>query len=70
MVDVAPHYNANGDPDYMTVKLRDAIGGSTGDNTILAISYMNLCRLNTDEIKLTHYEVDTFIEFTIKAVDK
>jgi len=70
VIDVAPHYNSNGDPDYITVKLDQAIGGSAGDNTIAAISYMNLCRLDTDDVKLTHTEIDTLIDFTIKAVDK
>lgn len=70
IIDVDPHYNANGDPDYLTIKLATAIGGSAGDNDIKAISYMNLCRLDTDEVKLTHSELDTVIDFTIKAVDK
>jgi hypothetical protein len=70
VIDVQPHYDGNGDPDYITVLLSTSIGNTAGDNVISSISYMNLCRLDTDDVKLTHYEVDTQIEFTIKAVDK
>lgn len=67
---VEPHYDGNGDPDYMTVTLATSTGNVAGDNVILSISYMNLCRLGDDEVKLSHYELDTEIAFTIKAVDK
>ncbi len=70
VVDVQPHYDGNGDMDYITVKMADPLGGSTGDNVISAISYMNLYRLDSDDVKLTHNEIDTFIDISIKVVDK
>ncbi len=70
IVDVSAHYDGAGDPDYLTVTLDVAIGASSGDNVIKAISYMNLCRLDDDEVKLTHTELDTTIDLTIKAVNK
>lgn len=67
---VDPHYNLNGDPDYLTVTLASSTGNTAGDNVIAAVSYMNLCRFDSDEVKLTHYEVDTEIEFPIRAENK
>lgn len=67
---VEPHYNLNGDPDYLTVTLASSTGNTAGDNVISSISYMNLCRLDSDDVKLIHYEVDTEIELSIRAVNK
>jgi hypothetical protein len=66
---VVPHYDANGDPDWITVTLASSTGNTAGDNVISSISYMNLCRLDADEIKLTHYALDTEIVIPFKAVD-
>lgn len=70
MINVDPHYDLNGYPDYLTVTLASSTGNTTGDNSIQSISYMNLCRLDTDEVKLTHDSVDTQITFSIKAVNE
>jgi IPT/TIG domain len=70
VISVDPHYDANGNPDYLTIKLASSIGNTSGDNVISSISYMNLFRLDDDNITLTHDELDTEIELTIKAVDK
>ena len=70
VISVDPHYDLNGDPDYITVKLASSTGNTAGDNVISSISYMNLHRLDTDEVKLTHSEMDTVIDFTIKAVNE
>jgi hypothetical protein len=66
---VEPHYDTNGDPDYVTVTLDSSTGNTAGDNVIHAISYMNLCRLDSDVVTLTHYEVDTEITFQFKAIE-
>lgn len=66
---VEPHYDVNGNPDYLTVKLASSIGNVAGDNVISSISYMNLCRLDSDEVRLTHYALDTEITFDFKAIE-
>lgn len=70
VIDVSPHYNANGDPDYVTVTLASSIGNTAGDNVISSISYMNLYRLDDDSVKLTHDDIETLIELPLRAVDK
>lgn len=46
------------------------LNGPMGGNNIKAISFMNMCRLATDEIRLTHYPFETVISFSIQAVDE
>ncbi len=70
ILDVIPHYDANGDPDYLTIYLNSSIGNTAGDNVIGHISYMNLFRLSDDNVKLTHYDLDTEIELSIQAVNR
>ena len=67
---VEPHYGPDGFPDYITVKLASSIGNVIGDNDIKSISYLNLCRLDSDEVVLSHYEVDSEIKFEFKAVNQ
>jgi len=66
---VIVHYDENGDAEYLTIYLTEKFGNSSGDNVIKRVSFMNLCRLDTDEITLTHYEIDSKINFTIRAVN-
>lgn len=70
VISVDPHYDANGDPDYLSVTLAVSIGNTAGDNDIRRISYMNLYRLNDDSITLTHFDLETQIDLPIMAVDK
>lgn len=70
IIDVTPHYNGEGNPDYLNITLSTSIGNVAGDNVISSISYMNLFRLDDDNIKLTHYPLETEIELSIKATDK
>jgi hypothetical protein len=70
VINVDPHYDSNGDPDYITIKLADTIGNVAGDNVINRISYMNLFRLDDDNILLTHSELETQIDLPIMAENK
>lgn len=69
IANVEPIFDDEGFPYQAKVTLSQSIGNVAGDNVINMISFMNMCRLNGDEIKLTHDYVDTTIEFTIKGVN-
>jgi hypothetical protein len=55
---------------YVEVILNAPIGSTSGDEDILAISFLNLCRLNSDEVRLSHYVGYSVIELDIRTVNE
>lgn len=63
-------YNAEGYPYFLTVQLTESVGNIAGDNNIKMISFMNLCRLDTDDVTVVHESDYSEITFPIKAVNE
>jgi hypothetical protein len=61
VLEAITNYDVDGDPITVTLKLSASIGAVAGDNVISAISYVNICRLDTDEIELNHGEGGTTV---------
>lgn len=54
----------------LRLSLDDAIGMTEGSNEGLVISFLNLTRLNSDEVKLEHYINHTIIEINTRTVNQ
>lgn len=67
--DILIHYDNNGTPSSVDLILASSIGAGAGANENMVVSLMNLCRLDTDEIVLEHYELDTLVRFSVRTVD-
>lgn len=68
--EVVDHYDADGNPLYMTIKLASSIGAGTGANANMMISYVNTCRLDSDDIVMDHGPVDTVLTLKVRMVEE
>jgi hypothetical protein len=68
--EVLANYDLAGNPVSITVKIDGNIGASAGSNTNMIVSYVNTCRLDSDEIVLDHYEVDTVLSLKVRMVEE
>lgn len=66
ILEVLPNYDANGDPVTLTIKVASPI--TSVDN--LVVSYVNRCRLDSDEISLLHGPVDTIVSLKVRTVEE
>jgi hypothetical protein len=64
------NYDAMGNPLTVTLKLNNSIGNVAGDNVIDRVSFMYICRLNSDDITLTHGQLDTTLTLEFRAVNE
>ena len=58
-------YDSNEYPYASTVTFETPLTSAS----IKLISFMNMCRLDNDNVQLTHYEIDTEISLNIRAVN-
>jgi hypothetical protein len=70
IANVEPMFNENGDPEKLNITLTQSFGNNPRDVMIKSVSYMYMARLDTDEVKLSHYDVDTVIQFSIRSVNQ
>ena len=68
--EVTDHYDADGNPIYMTVKLSASIGAGTGANSNMVISFVNTVRLDSDTITLEHGPVDTVLSMKVRMIEE
>lgn len=66
---VEPGFDEDGIPNKATVIMSQRLGNSTGDNQITKVSFMIMCRLDSDEVRVTHDAMTSEIEFSIKSVN-
>ena len=52
------------------IRLNAALGLVAGDNVIRKISFLNICRLTDDTIRLEHDGMQTKISLSWKTVDE
>lgn len=64
------NYDGLGKPVSVTIKLLSSIGAAVGSNIISRVSFLNLCRLDDDEIVLVHYEVDTVVSLAVRTINE
>ena len=58
------------DPAGLKITLDDTIGLTAGSNLNMVVSFLNLTRLNSDEVKLEHYVNHTIIEIETRTVNQ
>lgn len=68
--EVVDHYDTDGNPIYMTVKLSASIGAGTGANSNMVISFVNTVRLDSDTITLEHGPVDTVLSMKVRMIEE
>lgn len=68
--DVTPNYSAEGKPISLDIKLSSSIGAAVGSNANMIVSYANLCRLDSDEILLSHGPIDTVVTIRVRAINE
>jgi len=68
--EVTDHYDADGNPIYMTVKLSASIGAGAGANSNMVISFVNTVRLDSDTITLEHGPVDTVLSMKVRMIEE
>jgi hypothetical protein len=59
-----------GEPESLTVKIDGNIGGSTGANSNMIISFVNTCRLDSDEIVIDHGPADSVLSIKVRMVEE
>ena len=67
--DIVTHYDLNGQPQYVDLILSGNIGAAAGSNVNMIVSLMHLTRLDSDQIELNHYELDTIVSFNVRTID-
>lgn len=70
VLEALANYTADGQPVSVDIKLDSALGAVAGDNIISMVSYVNICRLDSDEISLAHGPVDTVLTLAIRAINE
>jgi hypothetical protein len=68
--EVVDHYDADGNPIYMTVKLSASIGAGAGANSNMVISFVNTVRMDSDTITLEHGPVDTVLSMKVRMIEE
>lgn len=68
--EVVDHYDVDGNPIYMTVKISGNIGAAAGSNSNMVISFANTCRLNSDQIQIEHGPVDSVISLKVRIIEE
>jgi hypothetical protein len=56
--------------DYILVTLDDSIGSDEGDEIIRMVSFLNVTRLSSDNIKLDHFVNWTIVTLEVKTVNE
>jgi len=68
--EVTVNYDGDGNPLSVNVILSSALGAVAGDNIIKLVSFMNICRLDNDEIVLNHGDLQSVLSFDITTVNE
>lgn len=68
--EVVANYDSSGEPVSITIKLSSSIGATTGSNTNMVVSFVNTFRLDSDEIVVEHFEVDSIVSFKVRMVEE
>jgi hypothetical protein len=55
---------------YAELTLNSGIGSNPGDNIIESISFLNLCRLDNDEVSIAHYRNYSIISFDVRTINE
>lgn len=58
------------EPVTIDIKLSASIGGGVGANEIIAISYCNTARFNSDDMVFEHGEVDSILSIKIRTIEE
>lgn len=70
VVDKKLIYDANGDPVALRLMLNASIGSAAGNNQIKMVSFAPLTRLDSDEVSLSHGDIDTTISFATRTINE
>lgn len=68
--EVLANYDLSGQPISLTVKLSSSIGATAGSNSNMVVSFVNTCRLDSDEIVIDHYETDSILTLKVRTVEE
>lgn len=60
----------SGEPVSLTVKLASSIGAGAGANTNMVVSFVNTCRLDSDEIVIDHGAADSVVTLKVRMVQE
>lgn len=70
VTEVTPvHDPVTGDMVSVEIRLDASIGAGVGANEDMIVSYANVCRLDSDEIKMTHDAIDSILEIQVRMVE-
>lgn len=63
-------YDTNGDPVKLRLILNNSIGSAVGNNQIKTVSFAPLTRLDSDDVTLSHGDIDTIISFSTRTINE
>lgn len=63
-------YDTNGDPVKLRLILNNSIGSAVGNNQIKMVSFAPLTRLDSDDVTLSHGDIDTIISFSTRTINE
>lgn len=63
-------YDTNGDPVRLRLILNTSIGSAVGNNQIKMVSFAPLTRLDSDDVTLSHGDIDTIISFSTRTINE
>lgn len=70
ILEVTANYDPSGQPLSINVTLNSVIGNNAAGVDIDLVSFLNRCRLNSDEINVEHFEVDSYVTLEIRTVNE
>lgn len=70
ILEVLPNYDVDGIPVSVEIKMDTALGVSAGDNIISEVSHVNVCRLDSDTMTLTHEMLDSIMSISVRTINE